>query len=374
VHSPAIHIAIVLPRGHRFAPDTPSSICTCAHDFARFNGDRSRVTIIGSACDAPFPDSTFVPVDEASGPFTLSKQRAYAHGAIKALVGAAPDVVLVELDGWLAAYISRRYARAPTALRLHIDAEKTMHGVKGWRRRRRLRHVDWLISVSPAMNTIIEQTMHGQPPSIAAANGVDLDRWRGAPDDHREKRVVFAGRLVPVKGVVELSSAVVTFLARDDQRDWTATFLVTDVAKNPDLEAQCRAILAPVADRVTWATNRSRSDVQAAMQTASIVVVPSIMIEGFGMVAAEAHAAGCAVISSGTGGLKDASRDAAYYLDAVTPSAIATALFSVATEPALSSWRRRSIDHATAHLSLNHTAAKIDTFLRTLIGRSKLRP
>jgi glycosyltransferase involved in cell wall biosynthesis len=374
-----VHIAIVLPRGHRYAADTPSSICTCAHDFARTNHVRSHVTTIGSACDTPFADSQFIAVQDDRGPLTLSnsltlsKQRRYADGVLRCLARLTPDVVLVELDGWLAAHIASRYRVAPTALRLHIDAEKTMSGIKGWRRRRRLRQVDGLISVSPAMNAIIQQTMGGKPPAIAAANGIDLIYWQGLPDERREKRIVFAGRLVPEKGVLELCQALPEFLHHADRQDWQATILVTDVEKNPDLEGQCRRLLAPVADRVQWLANRSRSDVKTAMTSASIVVVPSIMIEGFGMVAAEAHAAGCAVISSGTGGLRDASRDAAVYLDAVTPDKITAALLEVSLEPALTSWRRRSITHANTHLSLEITATKIDAFLRTVIENSKRR-
>jgi glycosyltransferase involved in cell wall biosynthesis len=366
-----VHIAIVLPRGHRFAPDTSSSICTCAHDFARTASSAVRVTVLGSQCDAPFGGMTFVGLAETGRLAAVAKRRAYAQSAARTLAEIKPDVVLVELDGWLGAFVAaQRPGAAPVALRLHIDAEKTLTGVKGWRRRRRFRYVDGLISVSPAMNAIIQASMGGQPPSIAAANGIDLDLWRGADDASREKRIVFAGRLVPEKGIVPMCEAVRDFLSRAANGDWRATFLVTDVAKKPELEQQCLAILAPVAGKFDWRTNRSRAEVQATMKSASIVVVPSIMIEGFGMVAAEAHAAGCAVISSGTGGLRDASQSAAYYLDAVTPNDIVTALQRVSQPSALDDWRARSTVHAEANLSLSKTAAMIETFLRQLTQNS----
>lgn len=364
-----MHIALVLPFGHRFAADTASSIATCAHDLARANAARAHMTVIGSACDRPFDDVAFVPLPEPAKSLFGSRRADYARSAANALKALSPDAVLVELDGWLAAAIARSYRRAPVALRIHSDAEKTIYGIKGLRRRMRLRRMAGLVCVSPTMAATISAALGPKTPVVAAPNGVDLDLWRGVPDWQKSKVIVFAGRLVPEKGIVELCDATQAFLNSNAGRDWQAVFLVSDVERNLDFDADCRRLLAPAADRVQWLTNRHRSDVRAAMQYASIVVIPSKVIEGFGMVAAEAHAAGCAVISSGLGGLRDASGDAARYLETVSASAILTALNDVAAQPALSAWRKNSRDHAAASLSLDTTAQTIHTFLADLALR-----
>ena len=327
------------------------------------------MTVIGSACDRPFDDVAFVPLPEPAKNLLGSRRADYARTAANAIDALNPDAVMVELDGWLGASIARFHKRAPVALRLHSDAEKAMHGIKGWRRRARLKRMAGLVCVSPTMATTIGDQLYGRPPVIAAPNGVDLDLWRGDPDWQKAKVIVFAGRLVPEKGIVELCDATREFLGSNTGRDWQAVFLVTDVEKNLDLDADCRRSLAPVADRVQWLTNGHRSDVRAAMRHASIVVVPSKVIEGFGMVAAEAHAAGCAVISSGLGGLRDASGDAARYLETVSAEAILTALTEVAVQPALSAWRKNSRDHAASALSLDATAQTIHDFLSDLALR-----
>jgi glycosyltransferase involved in cell wall biosynthesis len=364
-----VHIALVLPFGHRFAADTASSISTCAHDFARASAGRARITVIGSACDQPFDDVAFVPLPDPPNSFVTSQRADYARSAAKALRALSPDAVLVELDGWLGAALARASDRAPVALRLHSDANKVINGLKGLRRRMRLRLMAGLVCVSPSMATAIRGALGPATPVVAAPNGVNLDLWRGVPDWQKSKVIVFAGRLLPQKGVVELCEATAMFLQSNAGRDWQAVFLVSDVEKNLDLDAHCRRLLGPVSGRIHWLTNMKRGDVRSAMQAASIVVVPSKVIEGFGMVAAEAHAAGCAVISSGLGGLRDASGDAARYLSEVTPAAIAEALEDVSAQPALSAWRKNSRDHAAASLGLDATAHTIHTFLTDLVLR-----
>jgi glycosyltransferase involved in cell wall biosynthesis len=364
-----VHISIVLPLGHRFSADTASSISTCAHDFARANHHRARMTVLGSSCSKPFDDVAFVPLPDPPKRLFSSSRADYALVARNALAALKPDVVLVELDGRLASTLARQYPAAPIALRLHSDAEKAIHGLKGLRRRMRLASLAGLVCVSQSMAMTIDGALKGKVPIVAAPNGVDLELWRGATADPRKKTIVFAGRLIPEKGIVELCEAAFAFLNSTAGADWSAVFLVSDVDKNPDLDARCRAHFVPLGDRVRWLTNQHRSDVRANMQIASIVVVPSKVIEGFGMVAAEAHAAGCAVISSGLGGLRDASGDAALYLERVTSQAIFEALNSVSTEPDLSAWQAASRSHAEDSLGLDVTAATIHAFLATVKSR-----
>ena len=72
--------------------------------------------------------------------------------------------------------------------------------------------------------------------------------------------------------------------------------------------------LQPVADRVTMEFDQTLPTVRERLQEAAIAIVPSKWEEPFGRTALEAHAAGCAVISSGTGGLKEVSGRHAMFL------------------------------------------------------------
>ena len=66
-----------------------------------------------------------------------------------------------------------------------------------------------------------------------------------------------------------------------------------------------------------------------------IAVIPSVWEEPFCLSAIEAHAAKCAVISSGTGGMKEASGANALYLEAVTPQKITDAIAQLIDDRAM---------------------------------------
>ncbi|MCP6769397.1 glycosyltransferase, partial [Klebsiella pneumoniae] len=71
--------------------------------------------------------------------------------------------------------------------------------------------------------------------------------------------------------------------------------------------------------RVAVLRSAALDQVREQMKSAAIAVTPSTWDEPFGLTAVEAHAAGAALISSGRGGLREASGDHAHYLEAVTP-------------------------------------------------------
>ena len=70
------------------------------------------------------------------------------------------------------------------------------------------------------------------------------------------------------------------------------------------------------------------------MQSAAIALTPSVWDEPFGLTAIEAHAAGAALISSGRGGLREASGPHALYVDAVTPQTLSAAMDRLIRDPA----------------------------------------
>jgi len=60
-------------------------------------------------------------------------------------------------------------------------------------------------------------------------------------------------------------------------------------------------------DRVRLLHSAPLAEVRSWMKRAAIALVPSTWAEPFGLTALEAHAAGAALVSSGRGGLREAS-------------------------------------------------------------------
>jgi glycosyltransferase involved in cell wall biosynthesis len=111
--------------------------------------------------------------------------------------------------------------------------------------------------------------------------------------------------------------------------------------------------------------------VKAACETAAIAVVPSKWAEPFGRTALEAHAGGAALISSGTGGLREASGEHAVYLPAVTEEAIAAALKALIEAPEQTEeMARKGMERAQETFSTELQAAKLDDFLVSISGNA----
>jgi glycosyltransferase involved in cell wall biosynthesis len=109
------------------------------------------------------------------------------------------------------------------------------------------------------------------------------------------RRVVFAGRIVAPKGVAVLIRAA---------RDVDAEFVICGDGWQSDAMRRLAQRLG-LGDRISFKGWLGAEDVARELADASIVVVPSLWPEPFGLVGIEALAAGRPVIASSTGGIAD---------------------------------------------------------------------
>jgi glycosyltransferase involved in cell wall biosynthesis len=363
---------IILPRGMHFAADRATSIDLCVRDYALSSALRSSTTVLGLPVGDPFAgiDYRAVTPPEAGG--LVPAKRRLADAFADAARALAPDVVLVEQHPDTAAQIARRLAPVPVVLHRHGLVKPYSFGL------RKMRHG----ALYARMAAIVWVTrMHSDAfraafPTIAAHstwvhNGIDTAAWRGAPPGARDRSIMYVGRLSAEKGVRELAEAVTAFLRREPT--WRAIFRVAASGHDRAFgEAVC-AQLAPVADRVDWRENVPHTVIRRDLANAGIAVVPSIVIEGFNRAAMEAHAAGCAVISSGSGGLREVSGDAALYLEAVSADHIAHALDQMTNDVTRVMYQEKSLAHAARNLELVRQSAKLDEILtRTAMAARRI--
>ncbi|MCA9180509.1 MAG: glycosyltransferase, partial [Planctomycetales bacterium] len=111
--------------------------------------------------------------------------------------------------------------------------------------------------------------------------------------EQRSGRICFAGRLDRAKGTAVLRDLV----RRYDQWSWTVLGSGPEWLDWKALQADVGSARLELAGRV------SREEVQKQFATASLVIVPSIVPETFGLVAAEAMACGTPVVATHLGGL-----------------------------------------------------------------------
>ena len=120
--------------------------------------------------------------------------------------------------------------------------------------------------------------------------------WAGRPAD-----LVFVGRLVSEKGCDTLLNAL--FMLKKSGKTLTLG-IVGDGPEAPALRVQARGL--GIEGQIVFYGSRRRADLNSILNEHKIMVVPSLYREPFGIVALEGLAAGCAVIVSHDGGLREA--------------------------------------------------------------------
>jgi glycosyltransferase involved in cell wall biosynthesis len=147
-------------------------------------------------------------------------------------------------------------------------------------------------------------------PTATVYNGLDFTEWQ--PAGERAKEIICVGRAAPEKGIKEAATAIATVLAPAD--DWRGRLVLSEPNRFPAYLDDIHAALGSVASRVTIEFSQPMSVVKQRFESAAIAIIPSKWEEPFGRTALEAHAGGCAVVSSGTGGLREISAEHALFL------------------------------------------------------------
>jgi UDP-glucose:(glucosyl)LPS alpha-1,2-glucosyltransferase len=148
-------------------------------------------------------------------------------------------------------------------------------------------------------------------------------------------KIVFVGRMVPDKGVLELVEALALVLPR--YPDWSADILGahwfgTSRRLSP-YEKQV-AHTAARCERIRLGGFQPHEQVIATLRRASIAVVPSRWDDPFPRTALEALANGCALVCSSRGGLPEIGGARAVFLQNVSTERIVGALDALISDDA----------------------------------------
>jgi len=323
-----MRVVIVLPPGSRFDARRPTSIETVVRSLGVHSRDRDQLTVIcDEGADRGEDLTTLAIAPERS---TGRRARVIADHIAR----LKPDLVEIHQHMPSAAALAKRLRALPVVLYRHNLLPRAGNPLKRLRHRLRAGLFDGNLFVSDVgRQQFVDRYPHLADRAVAMPNAIDTALW-SAPVGGRAPLIAFAGRAAPEKGLAPLCAALETVL--DARPGWRAELALGDWDRH---RAWSEAQLAPLArfgDRVTVRRDAPHDGVRALFQRAAIVVIPSLWREPFGLVAIEAHAAGSAVISSGMGGLAEASGDHALVVtpDADFPARLGQALLTLIDDPA----------------------------------------
>lgn len=330
--------AVVMPVGARFDLHQPNSMETVARTLARADNGEVRVF-----CCEGARDHGDLPVQPLPAANRLKALR-------QALADYRPDVIEFHQQTQQAVALAPHFPDAAITLYRHNAVKPPRHLIDRWRYERRYDQMDGLIFVSEAaLRDFLKDFPRLQAKAFALPNPIDVDLWR-APVGEREPLIAFAGRAMPEKGVDVICATLPAVLERHP--DWRAVLMLNDWDRHAHWAAPHVAPLERFGERVRVLKSAPLAQVRAEMQRAAIALTPSVWAEPLGLTALEAHAAGAALISSGRGGLREASGPHALYVDEVTPQTLEDAINQLVQAPELRLDMARA---AQTYVAQNHT-------------------
>lgn len=321
-----------LPRRMRFDARAASSVELCVADWVSGSRYRHETTVFAERGENPLLDVDIyrlMPVPRLSSvhlAWMINRQvnrRGFELIVTQQHVATAGRIVLLN-------------PRTPVILQTHNFVDPPVTGPDADRLNRAtvnaLQKLAGITLISEATRKRFEEEWpQVSIPRVVISNGFDFSAWR--PETGKKKRIVVVGRARDDKGLLEAAQGIKTFLA--SAPDWQASFIISKIDEDRPYYEAVRQALTPVSGHCDLLLDIAFPRVKEITESAAISLVPSKWAEPFGRTALEGHAAGAALISSGTGGLREISGDAALYLPEVSGTAIAEALRRLASDPAL---------------------------------------
>jgi glycosyltransferase involved in cell wall biosynthesis len=294
---------------------------------------RNAITVFGAPVARPFPSVSFQPLPLPRWPL-----RGRNVEIVRRYVATAnhepADLIEVFNRPVMIDYLRRKLPDTPLLLHFGNDP-RGMDGSRSVAERRRL--LSQCNAIGCVSDFIRRCFLDGIQDPLSHRAMV-IHTGVSTPDAfpaRKENRILFVGRIVPEKGVLELVQALARTLPRHPE--WKAEIIGARWFKAggpPDKYEQEVARAAAECARIELGGFRPHEEVTAALCRAAIAVVPSKWDDPFPRSALEALAAGAALICSRRGGLPELGAERARFLNDITADAIAIALEElIANEP-----------------------------------------
>jgi len=298
-------INILLPYKEKFDENKASSVSITVKNNLLHSNYLNEIKIFGQRVESPLFKNNFVGF-KYSFLSLKSRNKFLAHEMLK-LIKKDPDKKqLIEIHN--RPYLVKQITKGngfPISLFFHNDPQE-MKGSKSIRERENI--LEKCAAVFCVSEFIKKKFLEGINKNIQKVhvlyNGVER-KLKKFPK--KKKEVLFVGRLVPEKGV-DLYVDVIGNIANkflDWKFDIIGSFRLGDDKNEGSFVNNVIKNFRKNSKQSRFHGFKNQDFVQEKMKSASIIVIPSIWEEPYGLVAAEAMSNGIAIIASDIGGIPE---------------------------------------------------------------------
>ncbi|WP_241243167.1 glycosyltransferase family 4 protein [Paenibacillus whitsoniae] len=250
----------------------------------------------------------------------------YIAGAMREIAGIKPAVIQVDNRPRYVWRLRRKFPHATISLVLHSTYFISEPHIALSRLRACLRAATTIIVNSEFLKAYLQKKVPAAAHKIVVNYlGVDtgsfISKW--SPEGEAARRmmlrergfegrkiILYAGRLIPQKGVHHLLEAMPAII----QREPRALLVIVGSAfygsrRVTPYVARLKKRARALAGHVVFVPYVKHQDIPAWMRLAEVAVVPSIGKEAFGLVNVEAMASGVPVVATRAGGIQEVVED-----------------------------------------------------------------
>ena len=298
-------INILLPYKEKFDENKASSVSITVRNNMYYSKYLNQINVFGQNVEKPLFKDNFIGLKHSILSLQ-SKNRFLASKMIETISNDTDKKQLIEIHN--RPYLVDQIAKGnkfPISLFFHNDPQ-TMNGSKSIKDRENLlEKCTAIFCVSKYIrNLFLDGISKNYKKVHVLYNGVDK-KLKKFPK--KKKEILFVGRLVPEKGVHHYIDCVK--LIADSYTDWSFGLIGSSkLGENQNKNQYANQIINKftlIGSRAKFYGFQNHEFVQEKMKTASIVVIPSIWQEPFGLVAAEAMSNAACIIASKVGAITE---------------------------------------------------------------------
>lgn len=289
----------------------------------------------------------------------------YWYAVLRTIRKIDPDIVHVQsLFSGMPALFSKKLLKIPYAVWGQGSDVYLPKGFIKWTSRMVMKNADSAIALTRDMKRAMQDICDRD--IVIVPNGINLADLSGEPRRKDEadhgKRILFVGRLSPVKGVQYLITAMKQ--VHDTIPDARLN-IIGDGREREMLEAL--SVQLGIQEYVEFSGKVPHEKVLSLMQQADVFVLPSLS-EGFPMVIIEALACGLPVVASRVGGMPEIITDDTngYLVEAKDDTAVANKIIVLLQDEKL----RKKISDNNRQLVRKYTWENITIELEKIYGLS----
>ena len=324
-------IAIVLPPKEQFTDQYAGAVALCMADFTAHSRFRESTRIFGGT-KATFGILNYTQIADWKR-WYLRDNYAYAIKLLAIIKADRYTHVEIQNRPLIHRYIAKNSpASVAVSLHLHNDPQ-SMEGLKSLTERQ------WALDHSAAIYCVSEFIRQKFLAGLTRVlnkvhvvyNGIDTQKQCSVS---KEKIILYVGRIIQEKGALPLSEALTMVAAQ--LPDWQFVICGADRFNIlSEYETATHRNLTKLGQQCQYTGYISHREVMHYFARAEIAVIPSVWEEPFGRTVLEAMSGAAAVITSGSGGIKEIVANTSLIVNPVTPAGLAAAISQLSGDSAL---------------------------------------